>query len=363
MKRNKRGARARGLLKASAMLAAGLFSGNAAAGFYNDGKVLLTGGVASIDGAGGGGITPWAVINGYGTRDGINGSLHYTYTHLPNYSLNSYGASVGFYDRLELSYTRSTLPTGSTFDTVGLIAGLLPGVVGDTGIGAFNTTIEMDVFGAKLRLFGDAVYTSDSLIPQVAIGGFYKDNKNEDLLTTLQAAKRKDWEAYVSATKIYFPFSTLVNLTARYTSANQTGLTGFGYKDRTVGGSGKKDNKKEVRFEASIATLVSKNTAFGAEYAQHGKSLDNVGVNLNGIGTGQLVGVINDVLGPVTEVAGVSLDHLEDTLTQHEDDWYDLFFAYAPNKRISFVVAYAMLGNITLTPDQHGFYLSTHLTF
>ena len=40
--------------------------------FYDDGKVLLTGGVGMIDGAGGGGITPWATIAGYGTRDGIN---------------------------------------------------------------------------------------------------------------------------------------------------------------------------------------------------------------------------------------------------------------------------------------------------
>ena len=29
--------------------------------------------------------------------------------------------------------TRSTLPTGSTFDTVGLLADILPGAVGDTG--------------------------------------------------------------------------------------------------------------------------------------------------------------------------------------------------------------------------------------
>ena len=54
---------------------------------------------------------------------------------------------------------------------------------------------------------------------------------------------------------------------------------------------------------------------------------------------------------------------LEDTLTQKESDWLDLFFAYAHNKRISFVIAYAILGDITLTPDQHGFYFSTHLTF
>ena len=94
------------LVGAGAIMAAGAFCGTANAGFYNDGKVLLTGGVVTIDGAGGGGITPWATISGYGTRDGINGGLHYTFAYLPNYSLNSYGATFGFYDRFELSYTR-----------------------------------------------------------------------------------------------------------------------------------------------------------------------------------------------------------------------------------------------------------------
>lgn len=356
-----------GLGKAATILAAALFSTTAGAGFYGDGKVLLTGGVVSIDGGGGGGITPWAVISGYGTRDEINGGLHYTFAYLPDYSLNSYGATVGFFDRFELSFTRSTLPTGGTFDTVGLLASILPGTTGETGVEPFNTTIEMDVFGAKLRLFGDAVYTADSLIPQVAIGGYYKDNKNKDLLHTLQAAKSKDWEAYICATKVYFPFSTLINLTGRYTNANQTGLTGFGFKDR-IGPEQHTDDKKKFRFEMSIATLVAKNTVFGGEYAQHGKNLNDVGVNVNGLDIDGIVGGVNDLLenvGPVGELLTGVVDtgDLQNTLTQYEDDWYDLFFAYAPNKRISFVVAYAMLGNITLTPDQHGFYLSTHLTF
>lgn len=353
MKRNRTGIRSivRTGLGIATLLTMGLYSSHAAAGFYNDGKVLLTGGVISIDGAGGGGITPWATISGYGTRDGINGGLHYTFAYLPNYSLNSYGLTVGFYDRFELSYTRSTLPTGSTFDTVGLVASLLP-LTGNTGIDPFNTTIEMDVFGAKLRLFGDAVYTSDSIIPQVAIGAFYKDNKNDKLLKTLQAADRKDWEAYISATKVYFPYSTLVNITGRYTRANQTGLTGFG---------GPYDDDRELRLEASIAVLVAKNTVFGIEYAQHGKALDGVGVNLNGLNVGNLLEALPTDL--LENLGLVNTAQLEETLTQREDDWYDLFFAYAPNKRISFTIAYAMLGDITLTPDQHGFYFSTHLTF
>lgn len=353
MKRDKRfKSNMMGCLKGLAVFSGLAFAGTANAGFYNDGKVLLTGGVVSIDGAGGGGITPWAVISGYGTRDGINGGLHYTFTYLPNYSLNSYGATVGFYDRLELSYTRSKLPTGSTFNTVGLVADLLPGGGGETGVEPFNTSIVMDIYGAKLRLFGDAVYRSDSLIPQVALGAFYKDNKNKDLLKTLQAQDNKDYEIYLSATKIYFPFSTLVNVTGRYTRANQTGLTGFG---------GPNDDDREIRFEASIATLVAKNTVFGIEYAQHGSNLDGVGVKIDGMDTDAALSLLPS--NGLQTLGVASTADLKNNLTQYEDDWYDLFFAYAPNKRISFVIAYAMLGNITLTPDQDGFYFSTHLTF
>ena len=50
------------LFLALAMLSAPAFAGDG-------GKLLLTGGVSQLEGAAGGGITPWAVIGGYGTRD------------------------------------------------------------------------------------------------------------------------------------------------------------------------------------------------------------------------------------------------------------------------------------------------------
>ncbi|MCK5771005.1 DUF3034 family protein [Algiphilus sp.] len=316
--------------------------------FYDNGKVLLTGGVGMIDGAGGGGITPWATIAGYGTRDGINGGIRYTFAYLPDYSLNTIGAQIGFYDRLELSYTRSVLPTAGTFDTVGLVLSALNGA--GAGIEPWNTTIKMDVFGAKLRLFGDAVYDSHSLIPQVAIGGFWKSNDNEQLLNTLGAAESEDWEGYIAATKIFFPISTLFNITARYTSANQTGLTGFGHQN----GIGRADdNDKEVRLEGSIAHLLNKRMAIGVEYAQHGDNLDQRSIQLLGI----------DLTAVTNLLDGLNLD-LGDALTQKdESDWVDVFFAFAPSKNYSITMAYAMLGNITLTPEQHGFYVSLHATF
>ena len=100
---------------------------------------------------------------------------------------------------------------------------------------------------------------------------------------------------------------------------------------------------------------------WGAEEAQHGKALDEVGVNVNGL---DLEGILAALPVDLLDNLGVAnTAQLEDTLTQKESDWLDLFFAYAHNKRISFVIAYAILGDITLTPDQHGFYFSTHLTF
>ena len=318
------------------VISATLFCSGAWADMYNDGKVIATGGVSMTDGAGGGGITPWATISGYETRDGVNGDVHYTYVVLPNYSLNSIGAAVGLWDRVELSYANDVLTTGSTFDTVGLVGSLLggSGSSGTTpGIEPWNTTIKMNVFGAKVRLFGEAIYDSDNLIPQVALGGFYKDNQNAALLKTLGADKSKDWEAYLAATKIFFPINTLVNVTLRYTAANETGLTGFGGPD---------GDKKKIRPEVSLAYLLNKRTAIGAEYQQHGHNLEGQSVNLNGLNlTGLGVG----------------------SLTQHESNWYDAFVAFFPSKNLSITMAYAMLGNITLTPNQSGYYISLQAGF
>jgi len=323
----------------AAMLAV---SGTASAGIYNDGKVLLTGGVSITDGAGGGGITPWAAITGYETRDGINGDLHYTYAQLPNYSLNSIGAAVGLFDRVEVSYVNDTLPTGNTYDTVGLTTATTTNGTAGAGIEPFNTTIYMNVFGLKVRVLGEAIYDSDNFIPQVAVGGFYKMNENKQLLTTLGADKSKDFEAYICATKIFFPISTLVNFTVRYSGANETGLTGFG-------GSGR--DHRTVRMEGSIAYLLNKGTAIGGEWAQHSEHLGG-GLNLVSGGSG---------LTPVTQPVTDSLTG--GTLIQHESDWKDLFVAFAPSKNLSIVLAYAQLGNIVLTPHQTGFYASMQASF
>jgi hypothetical protein len=330
-------------------LAASCVGGSAYADFgYNDGKVLLTEAVSMADGASGGGAVPWATIAGNETRDGINANTHYTYVYLPNYSFDSFGAAIGFFDRFEVSYAYDILPTGSTFDTVGLLTSALSGSganTGTAGINPWNTTIKMSVFGAKIRLIGEAIYDSDNLIPQVAIGGFYKVNDDKILLETLGAKKASDFEAYAAITKIFFPISTVVDLTVRYTGANEIGLTGFG---NSTG-----DHRKP-RFEGSIGYLLAKSLVIGGEYQQHGNNLGGKSVNLDGI---NLTGVTS-VLG------AVGLGNLDAALTQlHESSWKDLFIAYAPYKNISFTGAILDFGNITLTPNQFGYYISVAASF
>src|ERR1700709_1427576 len=71
---------------------------------FDGGKLLATGGGSNVEGAGGGGLATWALITGYGTRDGVGVNGHYTYVGLPDYNLQTFGASVGILDRVELSY-------------------------------------------------------------------------------------------------------------------------------------------------------------------------------------------------------------------------------------------------------------------
>ena len=333
------------------VLASALFTGTATAS-YNDGKVFLTGGVFTTDGAGGGGAVPWATITGYETRDGINGGVGFTYANLPALQLTVFGGAVGFYDRFELSYAQQNLSLNlANLDTVALVGELLG--LDSLGTDPWNSTLKVDIYGAKLRLFGDAVYISDSWVPQVSIGGFWKENTTPALVKTLGGAEAEDWEAYIAATKVFFRYSTLVNFTGRYTSANQTGLIGFGYCDG-AGANAECHNDKEFRFEASIAHLLQKNTAIGFEYQQHGGNLDGRSINLAGIDLSSVTGLLD----------AIGIESVGNALTQEaESDWWDIFFAYAPNKNLSFVVAYLMLGNISVAQDQNGFYFSVHATF
>ncbi len=146
------------------------------------GRLLATGGVTELEGVGGGGLTPWALITGYGTRDEIGGSGYYTLVETGHFTLHSAGAAVGFYDRLELSFARQWFDLGDTVP---------------------DETIEMSIIGAKAKLLGDAIYAQDSALPQVALGAQFKRNESFDFVPALLGAEDASGvEIYLCATKL-----------------------------------------------------------------------------------------------------------------------------------------------------------------
>ena len=297
-----------------AAVCAALFCAGAQA---DTGKLLLTGGVSSIDGAAGGGLTPWAVIGSNATDDEIGGSAFVTNVGTKDYGLNILGAAVGIHDRYELSIARQDLNTRGTGTALGL-----PGL-----------HLKQTIVGAKVRVLGDAILDSDTLMPQVAVGLEYKTLGSTGLDATLNAlgAKRSGVDLYVSATKLFLGQSLLLNGTLRATKANQNGLLGYG---ATLGGN---ENKYSLQPELSIGYLVSKNVVVGAEYRLMRNKLEKAG-SVAGLGNGL-----------------------------RSEDWKDIFIAWAPSKNISLTLAYVDLGVIvpatTANRKQTGYYLSVQAAF
>ncbi len=128
-------------------------------------KLLLTGGVSQLEGAADGGLTPWAVIGGYGTNNEIGGNLHYTYAKTNDFKLDSYGITVGIYDRVELSIAEQS------FDVSDLRGKVQAGLGADA---ISRDTVDQTIVGAKVRVFGEAVLDADTWVPQVALGMQYK---------------------------------------------------------------------------------------------------------------------------------------------------------------------------------------------
>lgn len=220
----------------------------------DEGKLPLTAGFTDVDGVGGGGLVPWALITGYGTSESWGANVHYTAVPLRDFRLRSYGVAVGGLDRVEASATQDKFHA--------------------TGTALNGLTAEQRIYGLKIRLTGDAVYDQDSWAPQTAVGVEYKKNSGISGIRGLVSPRQlgaasdsgTDW--YVTATKVYLAQSVLVNATLRYTNANEFGLLGFG---------GDLKHGRSVEFETTIAYLLSRTVAIGAEYRHkpHNLAIDD----------------------------------------------------------------------------------------
>jgi hypothetical protein len=262
-------------------------------------RLLATGGVSQIEGAAGGGLTPWALIAGYGTDHQIGGSAFFTRAKTgDDFELNTGGVAVGFYNRLELSVSQTKFELGTTVP---------------------KESIRLNTLGIKLRLFGDAIYDQDSWVPQVAVGAMIKHNEDFDLVPTLLGAKKGTGvDYYLAASKLYldalFGRNIILGGTLIATKANQFGLLGFG---------GDLRDDYQIKPSYSAAIMLTDNLLLGMEYRYKPDNLS-------------------------------SFD---------ENDAKDVFVTWFPHKRLSITAAVVDLGDIADKTNQTAWYLSGQLSY
>ena len=282
-----------------ASLVAGCAALIAPAAEAEQGRLVVTGGASSIEGGAGGGIIPWAVLAGYGEQGEWGGNAFATHVDLPDYTLDVVGAAASYGNRVELSYAHQRFDLGSLVSKLNLP----------------EDNLTQDIFGVKVRLFGDLIYDQ---LPQVSAGLEYK-HQNDFLIPSLVGAKRdSDVEGYVTASRLFmgaaFGYNVVVNAGLRYSRANETGLMGFG---------GDRRDTRSVLKEGGAAILFNPHWALGMDYREKPDNLSFAG----------------------------------------ESDWADLFVGWFPNKHVSVVLAYARLGEIATLDNQNGTYLSVQGSF
>ena len=276
----------------------------------DEGKFLLTAGFSDLEGSGGGGLVPLAFITGYGSSDSWGANAHFLDIQLKDFQLRAFGAAVGVFDRVEVSYTRHEFNiTGTALDGLGTA---------------------QDIVGVKVKLWGDAVYGQDSWIPQLAVGAEYHKNQgltNGDAVglaglvnpKQLGAASEHGTDYYIAATKVFLAQSLVVNAVLRATKANEFGLLGFG---------GNLKNTYSYKPEGTVAYLLTRRLALGSEIRTRPHNL-----------------AVDD-----------------------ETTAYDVFLAWAPTKNLSLVAAYLNLGGVLgpvtgVNRHQDGPYLSVQAGF
>ncbi len=76
-------------------------------------RLVASGGITGFEGAAGGGITPWAFIGGYTSKEEVSYSANIQYLSLNDYTLTTAGAGFSLFDRVEISLQRQRLDISS----------------------------------------------------------------------------------------------------------------------------------------------------------------------------------------------------------------------------------------------------------
>jgi hypothetical protein len=189
----------------------------------------------------------------------------------------------------------------------------------------------MDVLGLKVKLLGDAILDADTWVPQVALGLEHKQVRPGSLQSVLDflGTKTSGTDLYLSATKLLLDKSLLLNTTLRYTNANQNGLLGW--------------LCRAWQEQPQPAARVFDRLPAAAQPCRGGRvplqAQQPAGPGCGSRPWGRL----------------------------REDDWKDVFVAWAPSKNVSLTLAWVDLGRIVpgVTRDrrQTGYYLSAQVAF
>ncbi|WP_458524734.1 DUF3034 family protein [Onishia taeanensis] len=207
-------------------------------------RLLGTGGVTQIEGAGGGGLSPWGVLAGTASEGEVAATASVTQARLDDYTLQMAGLAGNLHDRLELSLARQRFD----LDTLG-------------------GRLEQDILGAKLRLYGDPLYDTWGTW---SLGVQRKRMVDGELATALGARDTAGTDVYLATSKLWFAAiagrNLMTHLTLRSTRANQGGLLGFGGDDASG---------RSLVMEGSVGLMLAPDWVLGVEYRQ---KPDNLGV-------------------------------------------------------------------------------------
>lgn len=236
------------------------------------------------------------------------------------FGLRSYGAALGWHERLEVTLSQQTIDPSPALALQGVAPfGMAPG-----------QHLRMNVLGMKLRVAGDAAYDGDNLWPQIAVGLQYKTVQPGSLgaVQHFLGARTRGTDVYVSATKLFLAQGLLVNATLRGMRADSAPGSGLAVPGREA---------YSLRPEFSVAYLLQRNLAIGAEYRLRP-------VQLTGMG----------------RAAGWA-DALAD------DESRDVYVAWAPAKNLSLSLAYVGQGRtvpgLSMQQRQSGTWFSAQFAF
>ena len=266
-------------------------------------RIWATGGVTSIEGSAGGGLVPWALLGSYASDEEWGGTLALSRAEVDDYTLSVAAAGITWRNRVELTVARQSLDLDTLVFTL------------KDGFGLAQDELTQDIVGAKVRLFGDVLYQPWG---QWSAGVQYKRQNDFTVPDAIGARDDSGTDLYLSASKLFFAAlldrNLLVNGTARATRANQGGLLGFG---------GDRNNGYELMLEGSAGLFITRQWLVGAEYRQKPNNLGFA----------------------------------------DEEDWWDLFVAWVPDRRLAVTAAWVNLGDIATLENQRGLYLSLQGSF